>query len=131
MSRVKPYKTLLDSQFAQTKPMVSSSPAQHLIYSSGRRNVLSLHTTLKLLPLHDPVSLITDTIKSIIEPTHDASEVLLFDFTLGRGETGRQGENLGVWSIVDKGAMRETKATRWDLVRCPGVLDRNTPRLTI
>lgn len=62
------------------------------------------------------MTLIADTVKSIIEPTHDVSEVLLFDFTLGRGETGRQGEGLGVWSIVDKGAMRETKANRWDLV---------------
>lgn len=97
--------------------MVSSSPAQHLIYSSGRRNVLSLHTTLKLLPIHDPLTLVVDTFKSIIEPAHDVSEVLLFNFTLGRGDIGRQGEGLGVWSIVDKGAMRETKAIRWDLVR--------------
>lgn len=65
------------------------------------------------------MTLIVDTVKSIIEPTHDASEVLLFDLTLGRGETGRQGEGLGVWSIVDKGAMRETKANRWDLVCTP------------
>lgn len=117
MCRVKPYQPLLQQQFGQTKPMVSSSPAQHLIYSSGRRNVLALHTTLKLLPIHDPMSLILETFKSIIEPTHDISEVLLFNFTLGRGEVGRQGENLGVWSVVDKGAMRETKANRWDLVR--------------
>lgn len=116
MTSVAPYKELLDSQFAQTKPMTSSSPAQHLIYSSGRRNVLSLHTTLRLLPLHDPLTLVVDTVKSIIEPTYDVSEVLVFAFTLGRGDTGRQGENLGVWSIVDKGAMRETKSTRWDLV---------------
>jgi len=96
--------------------MVSSSPSQHLVYSSGRRNMLSLHTTLKLLPFHDPMTLIVDAFKSIIEPTHDNSETLLFNFTLGRGEAGRQGEGLGVWSIVDKGAMRETKANRWDLV---------------
>lgn len=78
--------------------------------------MLSLHTTLKLLPFHDPMTLIVDAFKSIIEPTHDNSETLLFNFTLGRGEAGRQGEGLGVWSIVDKGAMRETKANRWDLV---------------
>ena len=115
-SRLKPYKALLDSQFSQTKPMVSSSPSQHLLYSSGRRNMLSLHTTLKLMPFHDPMTLILDTFKSVVEPTHDNSETLLFNFTLGRGEQGRQGEGLGVWSIVDKSAMRETKSKRWDLV---------------
>lgn len=113
---LQPYKSLLDSQFSQTKPMVSSSPSQHLVYSSGRRNLLSLHTTLRLLPYHDPMNLILETFKSIVEPTHDISEGLLFNFTLGRGEMGRQGEGLGVWSIVDKGAMRDVKATRWDLV---------------
>jgi hypothetical protein len=85
--------------------------------------MLSLHTTLKLLPFHDPMTLIVDTFKSIVEPTHDNSETLLFNFTLGRGEVGRQGEGLGVWSIVDKGAMRETKANRWDLVSDPGYND--------
>lgn len=79
--------------------------------------MLSLHTTLQLTPFHDPMTLIVDTFKSIVEPTHDNSETLLFNFTLGRGETGRQGEGLGVWSIVDKSAMRETKSKRWDLVR--------------
>jgi hypothetical protein len=59
---------------------------------------------------------LVDTFKSIIEPTYDVSETLLFNFTLGRGDQGKQGEGLGVWSIVDKSAMRETKANRWDLV---------------
>jgi hypothetical protein len=106
----------LKAQFASVRPPVASSPAQHLIFASGRRNVHALHTTIKLYPLHDLVGLITNTGRSIIEPTFDASEQINFDFTLGKGAEGLQGEGLGVWGVVDKGAMRETKENRWDLV---------------
>jgi len=106
---------VFNAQFSQTRPMVSSSPAQHLVYSSGRRNVLCLHTTITLLPIHDVVTLVTEIGRSIIEPTFDLSEMMIFDLTLGRADSGLQSEGLGVWAIVDKGAMQQTKEARWDL----------------
>jgi len=78
---------------------------------------MSLHVTIILLPLHDIVSLAIHLGKSIIEPTFDGSEEIIFNLTLGKGEDGLQGEGIGVWGVVDKGAMRDTKQKRWDLVR--------------
>lgn len=96
--------------------MVSSGPALHLLYSTGRRNVLFLHTTLVLTPFHDLFGLVTGLVKSITDPTADASEAIKCELTLGRGSEGLQGEGLGVFAIVEKGAMSTTRASRWDLV---------------
>jgi len=83
--------------------------------------MMSLHTTLSLLPYHDVAGLVVHLVKSTIEPTYDGSEGILFELTLGRGETGLQGEGVGVWAVVDKGLMRQTREKRWDLVRAPCV----------
>ncbi|WWD01172.1 hypothetical protein V866_008112 [Kwoniella sp. B9012] len=114
-SAIKPFENLLSSQFTQVRPLLSSSPALHLLYASGRRNLLSLHTTVSLLPIHDLAGLVIHFVKTIIEPTYSGAEQINFDFTLGRGELGLQGEGLGVWGLVDKSAMRETREKRWDL----------------
>lgn len=111
-----PLAPYLKTQFSVNRPLVSSGPSLHLLYSTGRRNVLSLHTTLTLYPLHDLAGLLFSVGRSIVEPTFDASEGFLFGSTLGRGEAGFQGEGVGVWALVDKGVMRQTKEKRWDLV---------------
>ncbi|KAK8869605.1 hypothetical protein IAR55_000172 [Kwoniella newhampshirensis] len=112
---IAPYQSFLSSQFTSVRPLLTSSPALHLLYATGRRSLVSLHTTILLLPIHDLPSLITHFAKSIIEPTYDGSEGLVFDLTLGRGSDGLQGEGVGVWGIIDKSALRETKEKRWDL----------------
>ncbi|WWD16133.1 hypothetical protein CI109_100558 [Kwoniella shandongensis] len=112
---IAPFQSFLLTQFTSVRPLLTSSPALHLAYASGRRSLLSLHTTIILLPIHDLPSLITHFVKSIIEPTYDGSEGLVFDLTLGRGAEGLQGEGVGVWGLVDKSVMRETKEKRWDL----------------
>ncbi|WWC89776.1 uncharacterized protein L201_004702 [Kwoniella dendrophila CBS 6074] len=115
-STIKPFESLLSNQFSQLKGLLSSSPSLYLLYGSGRRNLLSLHTTISLYPIHDLAGLIINFVKSIIEPTFNNNELIQFDFTLGRGELGLQSQDsLGVWSIVDKSALRETREKRWDL----------------
>ena len=114
--RIAQYENLLSSNFAATRPLVSSGPSQHLSYSSGRRNVLCLHGTLSLLPYHDVAGMVMHVGRSIIEPAYDASEGLVWGLTLGRGESGLQGEGFGVWAVVDKGQMRQVREKRWDLV---------------
>ncbi|WVQ98909.1 hypothetical protein IAU59_006040 [Kwoniella sp. CBS 9459] len=112
---IAPYSAIINAQFSYIRPLLTSSPSLHLLYASGRRNVLSLHATVSLLPIHDLPSLVIHFVKSIIEPTYDGSEGLVFDLTLGRGEYGLQGEGAGVWAVVDKGALRQTRDARWDL----------------
>lgn len=116
MPRFAQFDDIVRNNFAATRPLVSSGPAQHLSYSTGRRNVLSLHSTLKLRPFHDLAGLIVDFAKGVIEPTFDSSEGLVFGLTLGRGESGLQGEGVGVWSIINKSDLRSVKDKRWDLV---------------
>lgn len=117
-SSIKPLRPLIDSQFLRSRDLQHSGPAQHLLYSTGRRNVLSLHTTILLTPIHDLFALVVHFGKSIIEPTYDGGEHVVFNLTLGRGEDGQQGEGLGVWAVSDKSVMRQIREKRWDLVSC-------------
>ncbi|ORX33760.1 hypothetical protein BD324DRAFT_638477 [Kockovaella imperatae] len=109
------FKPLLKSNFSSFYKLVHSGPGQHLQYATGRRNIISLHGTLMLYPFHDLFGLIVRLVKMIIEPTFDGSESLSWNLTLGRGETGLQGDGLGVWAVVDKGSIRQIRADRWDL----------------
>ena len=69
-----------------------------------------------LQPYHDVAGIVTNLVKSVIEPTFDSSEGLVWNVTLGRGEAGLQGEGFGVWGIVHKSNLRSVKQQRWDLV---------------
>lgn len=111
-----PYIPLIKSQFTLVRPAVPSSSALHLLYATGRRNVLALHATLTLLPYHDIITLVYEFAWSIIEPTADISEGFTFGLTLGRGAAGLQGEGLGVWALVNKNSLKKVKEQRYDLV---------------
>jgi hypothetical protein len=113
---MKPIQKYLNGQFTRTREILASGPSQHLLYSTGRRNALCLHTTVFLYPIHDIVSLFIHIGQSIIEPTYDGSESVLFNLTLGLGGEGKQGEGVGVWAVADKSSMRTLKEKRWDLV---------------
>ncbi|WOO81359.1 UPF0674 endoplasmic reticulum membrane protein [Vanrija pseudolonga] len=110
-----PYVSLIKSQFTLVRPAVPSSSALHLLYATGRRNVLALHATLTLLPYHDIITLVYEFAWSIIEPTADISEGFTFGLTLGRGAAGLQGEGLGVWALVNKNSLKKVKEQRYDL----------------
>lgn len=81
--------------------------------------MLFLHTTLVLTPWHDLMGLVQNLFQALIEPTSDKSEAIKCELTLGRGSEGLQGEGLGVFAIVEKGAMTSTRSNRWDLVSGP------------
>ena len=111
-----PFEPLLKTNFSSVQKLVHSGPGQHLQFVTGRRNILCGHGTLLLYPIHDLVGFVIRFGKTLTDPTYDASEGLVWSFTLGRGENGLQGDGLGVWAIVDKGQMRQIRADRWDLV---------------
>lgn len=111
-----PYLPTLAAQFTEVRPMTSSSSALHLVFATGRRNVLAVHATLKLMPLHDVIQLVWNTVNSVIDPLAQTGESLIFQFTLGRGASGLQGEAAGVWAIVNKTGMAQVREQRFDLV---------------
>lgn len=110
-----PYVPLLESQFTQVRPMLSSSSALHLIFATGRRNVLAAHVTLTLKPFHDLLQLVLGVVMSIIEPTRDDSEALNITLTLGRGSSGLQDVGAGVWAVLNKSGMAVLREKRFDL----------------
>lgn len=118
LNSMAPFQSFLSSQFTSIRPLLTSSPALHLVYATGRRNLLCLHTTITLYPLHDIPGLIYNFVKGVIELTFDASEGLVFDATLGMGVDGLQ-DGVGVWAVVEKGFMRDLRQKRWDLVSMP------------
>ena len=111
-----PYVPLLKENFAANKSLVDSGPAQHLLYSSGRRNTVSLHGSLRLYPIHDLFGVLTYLAKTILEPTFDGSESLTWLLTLGKGDSGLQSDGLGVWAVVAKSQLKRVRDERWDLV---------------
>lgn len=114
-STLKSLKNTIDAQFLRSREkLASSGPAQHLMYSSGRRNALGLHTTIMLYPIHDIFSLFLSFGKSLIEPTAEFGESIVFNLTLGKGDEGKQGEGIGVWAVTEKSQMR-LREKRWDL----------------
>ncbi|WVQ78559.1 hypothetical protein IAT38_000645 [Cryptococcus sp. DSM 104549] len=110
-----PFKPYLSTQFTSTRGLIASSPSLHLLFATGRRSVLALHATLELTPFQDLPSLVYHFARSLIEPTFDGSEKIVWDLTLGMGADGLQGEGVGVWSVVEKGVMRDLKSKRWDM----------------
>jgi hypothetical protein len=101
-----------------SQPLISNGPATYLHYLTGRRNLLSLHMALNLLPRHNFIQLIQDLVFSIIDPVSQSVEdEIVLDFTLGENGKGQLGEGPGVWAVVDKsGVLTSIRKQRWDVV---------------
>lgn len=101
-----------------SQPMISNGPAQYLHYLTGRRNLLSLHMALNLLPRHNLIQLVQDFVMGIMDPVSQSHEdEIVLDFTLGENGKGQTGEGPGVWGVVDKsGVLATIRKQRWDVV---------------
>lgn len=102
-----------------SQPMINNGPAIYLHYLTGRRNLLSLHMVLNLLPRHNFIQLVQDLAMSIMDPVSQTTEdEIVLDFTLGENGKGQTGEGPGVWGVVDKsGVLTTIRKQRWDVVR--------------
>lgn len=102
-----------------SQPLISNGPATFLHYLTGRRNLLSLHMVLALVPRHNFIQLVQDLVMGLVDPVSQAIEdEVVLDFTLGEGGKGQTGEGPGVWAVVDKsGVLAGIRKKRWDIVR--------------
>ncbi|KAJ9112587.1 hypothetical protein QFC19_000606 [Naganishia cerealis] len=100
-----------------SQPLISNGPSIYLHYLTGRRNLLSLHMVLNLLPRHNFIQLIQDLVFSVIDPvSQTADDEIVLDFTLGESGKGQLGEGPGVWGVVDKsGVLTSIRKQRWDV----------------
>ena len=108
--------SVLESQFSKPTStsghgLISDGFADFFSFSTGRKNVASLHATLSLLPRQDLAISLYRTIWSFIDLTTKYEDVLELDFKLARNTdvTGF------VWGVVAKDCVGKVKNDRWDL----------------
>lgn len=92
-------------------------------FSTGRRNVASLHTIFTLQPRHDFLQWAFQTGKTLIDLHYRPADDIQLDFKLFKNALP---DNF-VWAIIAKDELLSVKDGRWDLV-CPFTLAlTNTP----
>ncbi|EJU06394.1 DUF1682-domain-containing protein [Dacryopinax primogenitus] len=114
-----------ETQF--TRPAVrqlqSDGPSDYFIFSTGRRGVLSLHTTFTLLSRHNLIDMIYDFGRSLIELDYSPRDLLELDFRLNDDGT-RPGF---VWAVMKKDEMKTLRRARWDLSLTKAGDDKTLP----
>lgn len=124
-SWVATHKSIWDKQFRAMspltpKPPLTDGPSTHLLYFTGRRNLLSLHIIFNLKPRHNLLAYLYNFGYSLVEPAHEqeigVEDQVVLDFTLGEGNLGLSGEGPGVWAMVDRsGVLPVFRKERWDV----------------
>jgi len=114
-----------ETQF--TRPAVgglqADGPSDFFIFSTGRRSVLSLHTTFALLTRHNLIDMIYDIGRGLIELDYQSKDLLELDFRL-LDDGSKPGF---VWAVMKKDEMRELRKNRWDLSLTKTGDDKNLP----
>lgn len=80
-------------------------------FSTGRRNVASLHTIFTLRPRHDFFQWIFQTARTFVDLHYRPVDDIQLDFKLLPGAL----QDGFVWAIVAKDELLSVKANRWDL----------------
>ena len=83
-------------------------------FSTGRRNVASLHTVFALRPRHDFFQWLYQTGKTFVDLQYQPTDEIQLDFKLAPGALPHD----FVWAVVAKDELVSVKDGRWDLVRC-------------
>jgi hypothetical protein len=81
-------------------------------FSTGRRNVTSLHAVFALVPRHDFVQWIYQTLRTFVDLQYRPTDELQLDFRLPAGALPHD----FVWCLVAKEELLTVKDGRWDLV---------------
>ncbi|KAK7470639.1 hypothetical protein VKT23_002063 [Stygiomarasmius scandens] len=109
------HKAILARQFS--KPSAGSTGllrdgySDFFNYSTGRRNVASLHVIFSLRPYHDLVQLLFQFVRGMIDVQYNPKDDLELDFKLFPEALPHD----FVWAIVAKDELRTIKDNRWDL----------------
>ena len=82
-------------------------------FSTGRRNVASLHTIFTMRPRHDFFQLAFQTGRTFVDLQYRPRDNVQLDFKLSPGALNES----FVFAIVTKGELISVKDGRWDLVR--------------
>ncbi|KAL6309538.1 hypothetical protein BKA93DRAFT_757884 [Sparassis latifolia] len=113
----KEQRSILTAQFSrpwQREGLIQDGSSDFFIYSTGRRALTSLHTTLSLRPRHDLAQVAFQFGRGLIELDYKPCDEVELNFAF-RNTPGKEGVPDCVWAVVAKDQIRGIKENRWDL----------------
>lgn len=93
--------------------MTADGFSDFFIFSTGRRNVASLHTVFTLRPRHDLFQWIFQIGRTLVDLQYRPRDDIQLDFKLSPDALSSD----FVWAVVAKDELGTIKDSRWDLVR--------------
>lgn len=107
--------SLYEQNFSQPspKPLTQDGNSDFFLFSTGRRNLESLHTIFTLRPRHDFAQFFFQTVRTFVELPYRPVDELELDFELAPGVVS---DNF-VFAIVAKDELLSIRDSRWDLVK--------------
>lgn len=112
------HQEFLATQFSkpgQKTSLLTDGPDSFL-FSTGRRNVQSLHTVFTFLPRQDLFQLLFTYGWTLYDLRYNPTDDVTLDFKLGNVNAAPAGNGPPmVWAIVDKDELNTIKSGRWDL----------------
>ncbi|KAL1689308.1 hypothetical protein GGG16DRAFT_58026 [Schizophyllum commune] len=106
------HKPLLEANFSKPAAggLIQDGYSDFFSFSTGRRNVASLHTIFALRPRHDPFQILAQTGYAAFDLQYRPLDDLQLDFLLPASLPVDF-----VWALVNKDELRGIKKGRWDL----------------
>jgi hypothetical protein len=92
--------------------LTSDGYSDFFAFSTGRRNISSLHTVFTLRPRHDLLQLAVQFARGLIDLLYAPNDEVTLDFKLHTTVAVPD----FVWALVTKGEANSIKKERWDLV---------------
>ncbi|KAF7355335.1 hypothetical protein MSAN_01450000 [Mycena sanguinolenta] len=102
---------VLETQFSKPRRWTKDGYTDFFNFSTGRRNVASLHTIFTLRPRHDFLQWAFQTGRTFIDLQYRPVDDLQLDFKLFPGTLPHD----FVWAVVSKDELLSVKTDRWDL----------------
>ncbi|KAJ7904536.1 hypothetical protein B0H14DRAFT_3103334 [Mycena olivaceomarginata] len=103
--------SVLETQFSKPKRWTQDGYSDFFNFSTGRRNVASLHTIFTLRPRHDFFQWAFQTARTFIDLQYRPVDDLQLDFKLFPEALAHD----FVWAVVSKDELLSVKTDRWDL----------------
>ncbi|KAF9259522.1 DUF1682-domain-containing protein [Marasmius fiardii PR-910] len=104
---------IIEKQFSKPnyRGLLSDGYTDLFSFSTGRRNIASLHVIFTLRPIHDLFLFLFHTARTFVELDYKFRDELELDFKLFPDSLS----NEFVWAIVAKNELKTVKDDRWDL----------------
>ncbi|KAG5651434.1 hypothetical protein H0H81_008664 [Sphagnurus paluster] len=114
--RFNAHRAILETQFSKPQGktgLTKDGYSDFFNFSTGRRNVVSLHTVFSLQPRHDLFQWLYQFGRTLIDLHYRPTDDVTLDFRLSPTALTQD----FVWAVVAKSELLSIKADRWDLVR--------------